>query len=454
MNNHFDIIVIGGGVAGYTAASQAAQAGLRVLLVEKDELGGCCLNRGCMPMKRLLSDVSAGDSFAWEVFQVDCEEMVQSMREGIHLVLSSRNVEIMHGEAMVSNPHTVVIDGREVSATSIILAVGATPRYPDCFPKGEGIYTSDTIWKMEKLPERLLILGGGVIGLEMASAFSRVGVQVTVVEKESVICREYERAVLQPVLKKLKRDGVRIWTNEEICEMIELNSAKAFRWVARFANHEEESFSAVLFAMGRQTNMEVIRNMNPGPEICQGKVQIDGVGQTSIPGLYCIGDANGKRMNAQYAMWQAQVAVGDILGKIQSSSRKNAIDTMPVLPECIYTDPPVAKIGWNREEMEAAGYSFREGSVSYQNIPMARALRQTSGRMKVWRDTETDMLLGVQISGKEAHELIHILQPYIQNRIPCRQVLQQIFAHPSLAEGLRMAIEESYEEGSCQLIKK
>lgn len=429
----FDCIVIGAGPGGYHAALLLAAKGKRIAIIERDKLGGCCLNTGCIPTKLALGEIKNGNT-SWSDIRKKADEIIESNREGINLLLLSRGVEIIVGEAKIldvksASQKAVEVNGKTLISESIIVATGSKPAAGNIYAS-ENLLTSDNIWEQQNLPDSIEILGGGSVGCEMATIFNGLGKSVRIKDFDGEILRTISKELAKSVKENFIKSGV------QICD---LNS--------------EERVATKFIATGRKANFDEESAKQLGLRLTEeGFIEADIYGSTNIGGIYCIGDANGQCMLAHYAKWQAEMVSRIILGEMDANMLEG--EASPLVPKIVFTNPMAAKIGLNLEEASLMGYDAAAGKAPYYAIAMAKIKGDTTGYIAITRDVKTDELLGAEIVGEGAQELIHILQAYMFSKAKCQDIKTNIFAHPTIAEGINIAICDSYPEGSVELKPK
>lgn len=447
-----DIAVIGGGPGGYVAASYAAQFGKKVVLIEKDKLGGCCLNVGCIPTKvlfeasgrfrRLKTDADFGISvsvqdFSWDKLKKHSEEVRSGLVKGVDGLLASRKVELVHAIASLKDEHTIETGESTISAEYIILATGTKPSIPSVYADIPNVVTSDDFWDIDRLPDTVVIVGGGVIGCEIASALSGLGTKVTIIEQFPRMLTGFSDRAVSLLKKQFEKDGVNVLCDSTVTGIREDNSALVVN-----AGKEEFCCDLVLWAAGRKpVDLDTDRVGIKHNE--RGYIEVDDNCRTNIENIYCIGDANGKSLLAYSASSQAMRAVRHICTGYDEYDDQ-------MIPICVYTYPELAKIGMSEDECISEGMTVSVGMAPYKALGYAHTTGDEDGYIRVIRDIETDTLVGAEIAGRDAVELIHILQPYVERRLPLLMLTDIIPAHPTLSEGIKLAIEASYT-GSPQL---
>lgn len=432
-----DLIIIGGGPGGYPAAQIAAAEGLNVVLIERDRLGGTCLNRGCIPTKAMtrVAEVAmtVTDAANYGVETVGCpvsidyqratrhrDEVVTAMREGLASTMA--NVNIVIGEAVVDStePPTVTAAGTTFTAPRLIVATGAAPaRLP--IEGADLALTSDDLTTGSTLPESLVVIGGGVIGLEFASIFNALGSKVTIVEFLPEILPPCDAEIAKRLRTALKRRGIDIITDAAVTALrpgMEIDYQRR----GKTATLQAE---AVLMAVGRRAvvprglNVELNRN---------GSIKVDPeTFETSAKGVYAVGDVNGICQLAHAATAQAERVMG------------REID-LSVIPSAVFTSPEVAMVGKTEKQALESGHDITVGKAMFRSNGKAQAMGETDGLVKVIVDRDNDLLLGAFIVGPHAADLIEELSLAMSSRLPVREILSSVHAHPTLSETVTAAL--------------
>lgn len=438
----YDIIIIGAGPGGYVAAERAGKLGKSVLIVEKGQLGGVCLNRGCIPTKTLLNSSKlykqAADSaqfgvhtknvsFNWKEAMAWKTEVVDIQRKGVSFLMKENGVEVVNGSAELLEGKRISVNGKIYEGENIIISTGSSNFIPPV-PGSEGpnIFTSDEILELEKLPESIAVIGGGVIGMEFASLFSNLGIKVDVIE------------MMDEIIPMMDKDHARVMRREMTGINFHLSSQLLKiegRRLSCQIDGKVENLDAelVLMAVGRRPNTEGIQKA--GLDINRGRIVVNEKMQTNLPGIYAVGDVTGLSMLAHSASRMGEVAVNNICG-IKDRMRYNAV------PWAVYTSPEAAGCGMSESDAIAAGRKIKTASVlmKHNGRFLAEHGKTAAGICKVVVDQETDVLLGVHLIGGISSELVAGAAAMIESELRVNEIKQIIFPHPSLSEVIRDAV--------------
>lgn len=446
----FDIAILGAGSGGYVASIRAAQMGARVLLIEKDELGGTCLNRGCIPTKSYLSDiktykrVKSSDLFLnGSKVSIDLKKMVfrknqvvETAKKGISLLLESQKITVLKGVGTFSSSKKIRVSshgkGQVYEAQNIIIATGSqVASLPGIRIDGNRILSSDDVVNLKNVPEDILIIGGGVIGVEFATIFNWLGARVTILEMLPQIVSSEDEEVIRGLKLLLERQGIKILTNAKVLKAF-AKKGKTEIVAEREAKEERLSAEKILIAVGRVPNTDGLNLDKMGIKM-EGKfIKVNSRMETNINGIYAIGDVIGKVMLAHAASAEGIVAVENILGKVRE------IDYQKI-PSCIYTFPEVASVGLNESEARQKGYGIQVGKFPYLNNGKALAMGEADGFVKIVAEKELGRILGVHILGENATDLIGECLLALNVEASIEDLGEVIKGHPTLSEALTEA---------------
>ena len=465
MNEKYDVLVIGGGPGGYVAAIRAAQLGLHTALVEKQYLGGICLNWGCIPTKALLHGAEVAHTIAqaekvgFDIREVsfDLQRLVQFSRtvsqrltSGVEYLLKKNGVTVVDGTARLEDKGLVAVtdaegDERKIRAAHIILATGARPRaLPGITPDGERIWTYFEALKPRRLPKSLLIIGSGAIGVEFASLYRDLGSEVILVEVAGQILPAEDAEVSAVVRKSFENRGILIHTQTQVA--IAQVSDVGVRCTLQSPNGVQElEVEHVLMAVGVQPNIENLGLEALRVELERGFIKIDEVCRTNVFGLYAIGDVAGPPCLAHKASHEGVLCVEALAG-VQGTHPLNRA----FIPGCTYARPQVASMGMTEDAARASGRALKVGKFAYQANGKALASDESEGFVKTLFDVNTGELLGAHMVGAQVTEQIQGFGIAHSLEATDESLLQVIFAHPTLSEAMSESILAANERALHQ----
>jgi len=447
----YDLIVIGGGPGGYVAAIRASQLGLKTALVEKAQLGGTCLNRGCVPTKALMHAANlyqeadhwatlgltmTGKGYDFVQLHQRKNAVVTQLRDGISQLLQANHVDVYAAEAKVLDGHTVQAGADCLQGKNILLATGAVPAVPPIDgAELPGVVTSDGLLEADGVAcERLLIIGGGVIGVEMASIYNALGKQVTIVEAAEKLLPPMDREISQNLSMILKKRGVTIYTSAMVSAIMQSEGGL----VCHFTHKKEEKAveaDTVLLSVGRKPCSEQLFADDFGVMLNpKGFVVVDAQFRTSVPSIYAIGDVIGHVQLAHAAEAQG-MAVAELLADLQPSVN------VDLVPACVYTTPEIASVGITADEAKKAGRAVLVGKYVMNSNAKTVIAQQERGFVKLVFDQETEVLLGAQLMCARATDLIGELVTAVSLGLTRKQMARTMRPHPTFAEGVSEAVE-------------
>ncbi len=452
--NRYDIVVLGGGPGGYTAAFRAADLGLSVCLVEKQErLGGVCLNVGCIPSKTLLHGAAVIEEAAeaseygisFDPPEIDIaallgkkESVIEQLTTGLAGLCKARKITRLVGKGVFTDKSTLTVSGvdgeTEVQFADAIIATGSSPFILPGIPDDPRIWDSSDALELKTVPEKFLIIGGGIIGLEMAQIYSALGSKITIVEMLNHIIPPADKDLVQPLFLKLKKK-YRILTKTKVTDIQATEGGiKAIFEGARGVSEQEE-FDAVLVAVGRRPNSADMGFENIGLQINeQGFLEVNERQETSVAHFYGIGDVVGEPMLAHKATHEAKVAAENIAGQ-------NVVFNPMTIPSVAYTKPEVAWMGLTEKEAKEKKIDFLKGKFPWGASGRALSAGASAGVTKALFDKETGRLIGAGICGLNAGELIHEAVLALEMGANAEDISKTVHAHPTLAETFAFAAE-------------
>ena len=440
--DEFDVVVIGGGPAGYVAAIRAAQVGGKVAVVEKSELGGTCLNRGCIPTKTFLKNAEIIEGIEMsskrgiilenEKFTVDMpkvvslkNEIVKTLTNGVQGLLKSNSIKIFKGVGKINKDKDVVINGEKVLRTNKIILAGGSKVGSVNIPgiESKRVLTSDDILDLKELPKSLAVIGGGVVGVELGQAYLSFGSEVTVIEMMDRIVPGVDREASETLRKALEKKGMKILTSSKIKEIID----EGDKLRIKLEDKEDVVVEKALLSIGRVPDLEAVGELDL--EMERGKIKVDKYMETSVEGVYAPGDINGIKMLAHAAFRMGEVAAENaILG----NHREIKLETTP---SAIYTIPEVGMVGLTEEEAKEK-YDINIGKFAFIGNGRALASGDATGFVKVIADKKYGEILGVHIVGQSAAEIINEASSLMAMEITVDEVIKTIHGHPTFSEAL------------------
>ena len=429
----YDLLIIGGGPGGCAAALRAAKGGLSTVLFEAREVGGTCLNRGCVPTKALLHGARPGCH--WPALAAEVDRVVTTLRSGQESQLRAAKVELVHARATVTGPHTVEAEGQTWEGTHILIAAGSVPALPP-IPGLDtpGVVTSDGLLSDLRPYDRLVIIGGGVIGVELAWAWLSAGCQVAIVEALDRLVANLDRELSQGLAMELKKSGVEVFTGASVSR-VEPGPAVVF--THKGAEHTLPA-DTVLAAAGRRPATGGLFAEGAAPELERGFVKVDGSFRTSIPSIYAIGDAIGGAMLAHKAEAEGRAAADLLLGRAPIQG------TAPI-PSCVYTSPELAQVGLTADQARAGGVPAVTGKCVLGGNARTLIEGGRRGFVKLVFHRETRALLGASLCCCRATDLISELTLAVSLGLTAEQLLRPVRPHPTFAEAISEAAEAGLE---------
>ena len=452
------LTIIGAGPGGYVAAIRAAQKGAAVTVIEGDEVGGACLNRGCIPTKTLIASAealertrSAADfgiqvsgevSYNLSKIRERRDKVVATQIKGIRGLFKSWGVDLIEGRGTMLSPEVVRVDRKDgtkadVTSDKVIIATGSRPAKLPGFPfDGENVITSDEAIQLTSIPKSLLIVGAGVIGSEFAFIYRSFGAEVTMVEMLGHAVSTEDEEMSELLERELKKAKIKLVTNVKV-EHVEKGADGMM--VARLSNKTEVSTERILVSIGRSMNSEYLGLENVGVATGRrGEVQVNERMETNVPGIYAVGDVTGNMMLAHVASHQGLVAVDNALG---GDSRMD----YTVIPAGIFTMPEIGSVGLREKQAIEQGIKYKVGRFPFRGLGKAHAMGEIAGMAKIIADEATDKVIGVHLCGAHATDLIHEGALAIQMGVTARQLGAMIHAHPTLAEAIMEASEDVHK---------
>ncbi|MBW1782604.1 MAG: dihydrolipoyl dehydrogenase [Deltaproteobacteria bacterium] len=440
------VTVIGGGMGGYPAAIKAARLGAQVTLVEKDQVGGVCLNWGCIPTKSLLQSCQVVQTVRdSELFGIQCGEhridlksimarknrVVDQLRTGVEKLLAAKKIRVVRGTAQVMDPSNVQIQetGETIASDKIIIATGSRPRKLNFKGSdGPGIWDSDDFLEMNRLPKRVVIIGGGVIGVEFAQILHRLGSEVTILEMLDGLVPGVDREIAHALEQSLQDEGIHVFTGASVSEIRHQKTGKTVLFAAADGATMRCPASKVIMSVGRAPDLSWLDVDHLGLGASDGALQVNERMETTVPGIYGVGDVVGGIMLAHVAMAEGECAAANAMGE-ESRMHYDAI------PSCIYTSPEVAVVGLGEEDA-AKHFDIEVGRFSFHGSGKALVLNETFGMVKIVSEKGSGHVLGVHIIGPHATDMIGEAVLGMSMKMTVEELAHAVHPHPSLSEAV------------------
>jgi dihydrolipoamide dehydrogenase len=427
----YDLAIIGAGWAGFNAALRAKELGLKTCLIEAAQIGGTCLNYGCIPTKTLiacakifsLAKRSSGFGIEldnlrinWATIQEKKDKVVRQLRQGMLSKLGGIN--FINSLAQIISTQEVKVDGRIINAKLILIATGSHPiQLAELKFDRKKIISSDEVLVLSEIPQSLLVIGGGVIGCEFASLFSILGAQVTIAEKMLRLLPTEDKEVARKIEVIFKKKGIKVITGADILTF------------------DLENYSKVLVCVGRAPNTQGLGLEDLGVQLKNNRIVVDDYLKSSRDNIYAAGDCTGQVMLAHYAAYQGVMAVQNMV----SSNRQKA-DNL-VVPACIFTEPQIASVGVKENDALPSGLRIKVHKFDFRASAMAQIIDETEGWVKIISNQETGQIIGASIVGPQATELIATLVVAISCHLTVSEAGAMIFAHPTFSESLHETVK-------------
>jgi len=451
LSKEYDVVIIGGGTGGYVAAIRASQLGLSAAVVEKGKLGGTCLHSGCIPTKALLRSAEVyatakkADVFGviapevgldFSKVQARKEEITERLFKGVQHLMKKGKIDVYEGKGRILESRNISIslnNGEEVilNSKNIVIATGSRPRMlPGLEADGKFVMTSDEALQMEELPKSIIIVGGGVIGIEWASMLVDFGVEVTVIEYAERIIPTEDKDISKEVQRLMKKKGVKIVTNAKVLpETLEKGDSISIK---AEHNGEDKQFTAdkLLVSVGRSPNIEGISLENTTIDVNRGFIVTNENYQTSESNIYAIGDVIGGLQLAHVASHEGLIAIEHIAGE------KPAPLEPKLVSKCIYSSPEVASVGLTEDEAKGQGMKVQTGKFSFRAIGKALVFGESDGFVKLVVEEETNKLLGAHMVGPHVTDMITEAGLAMVLNATAMDIATTIHPHPTIAEAI------------------
>ena len=460
MKNNYDLIVIGSGPGGYVAAIRASQLGLKTLIIEKDNLGGICLNWGCIPTKALLKSADVENilngiddyglilkehSFNWKEVIKRSRNISKKLSDGVQFLLKKNKIDVVFGFGKLAGPGRVIVkdnaeQGVLYESPNIILATGARPK------NLKGLETdSKNIWNYkdamipEKIPDSLLVIGAGAIGVEFASFYNDFGVDVTLVEFENFILPTEDKEISLFVKSEFQKRGVEVLNNTKIVKLESIKNQVSVEMEKSGKKVSNRKFSKAIVAVGIDPNIDNLGIDTVNIKVENNKIVTNNYGETSETGIYAIGDIAGAPWLAHKASHEGVNCVEYIVNGENNDHEKN------IIPSCIYSRPQVASVGFNEENVKKNNIPYKIGKFPLIGNGKALATGDNSGFIKTIFNKESGELLGAHMVGPEVTELISIYSLAIKMEATELDLMSIVFPHPTISESLHESVLDAYD---------
>ncbi len=446
-----DVAVLGAGPGGYVAAIRAAQRGATTVVVEREEIGGVCLNRGCIPTKafihtaNLYRKMQEAEEIGLTVkgIQLDLEalvarknKVVNTNRSGIRALFKAHGIKVVKGDAVITEPGVVQAGKEEIHAQSIIVATGSSPaQIPGLETDGKKVITSTEALELTKLPKRIAVIGAGAIGAEFACIWNAFGVEVTLIEMLPTVLPLSDEELTKRLGALLKRRGIDVRTKTTVAKME--TTKKGVHLELEGAKKGSLDVDMVLVSIGRKYHSEAVTaEASLGVKVGdRGQILVDKYMETNVPGIYAIGDVTGGTMLAHGASSEGLVAAANTTGGHEAMQYR-------VVPACTFTAPEVASVGLTEKQAIDQGITVNVGRFSFQASGRAHAIGETDGMVKIVGEAATDEVVGVHIMGAEAGELIASAALAMSMEATVEEIAHTIHTHPTLSEAVMEAAED------------
>ncbi|MDT0690824.1 FAD-containing oxidoreductase [Salegentibacter sp. F188] len=447
----FDAIIIGTGQAGTPLAASLAENGQKVAIIEKGDFGGTCVNTGCTPTKAYVA--SARRAFITKNSQehgvtIDGEvkvnlraikrrkdQLVQKSSEGIKKMLEdNKNIQVFRGEAKFKDDHTVTVDNNTLQGEKIYINTGSRPNIPAPY-KNLNYYTNKTMLELEEIPEHLVVIGGGYVGLEFAQMFRRFGSKVSILDRGDRLMKQEDADVSEAILQILKDEDIQVYLNSEDIKGSQGQNSVNFSFNVNGAEKNING-SHLLLATGRVPNTANIGLENTSVDLDKkGYIKVNEELQTSVPHIYALGDCNGEGAFTHTSYNDFEIVESNLL----QHKKRSLLERIPCY--AAFIDPPLARVGMNEAEIKEKGIKAKLASRPMGKVARAQEMGETSGMMKIYIEAETDKILGATFLGTGADEVIHAVIDAMYAGTPYTTIRDAVHIHPTVSELIPTMLE-------------
>lgn len=436
----YDLTVIGSGPGGYAAAVRAAELGAKVCIVEKDLLGGVCLNKGCIPTKviiksaDMLQEIRRSSEFGIDTdgYHIDLKKInerkdgvVLRLRQEMEAFLKVKGIDVIKGEASLPAADRIEISSKTINSSYIIIATGAVPMEQEGLKiDHHHILSSDDALQLDRTVKDIIIIGGGAIGCEFASIYHSWGSRVTIIELMDQLLPDEDKEIARRLEVNFKKSGVNVIKSSKVVSVEAENRVRVNLEMQGAVEAE-----AALLCIGRRANLSGLHPDKIGLRTDNGGIWVDGNLKTNIPNIYAVGDVTGRYFLANVAWYEGAVAAESIFGTAHPADYSG-------IPVCIFTRPQISSIGLTEEKARGLGLEFLVTRLPFAAISKAHILGETEGLVKLISDAQTDQVLGAHLFGPSATELISEFAIAMKGRMTIKKLTEVIYPHPTLSEGV------------------
>ncbi|MFN3605281.1 MAG: dihydrolipoyl dehydrogenase [Leptonema sp. (in: bacteria)] len=476
---NYDLVIIGSGPGGYVAAIRSAQLGLKTAIIEKSELGGICLNWGCIPTKALLDSahllqkIQQSEEFGISVesYKVDFSKIIQrsrnvanQMSKGVQYLMKKNNIDVYAGYGMFKDTHTIVVYKdeslkeivEELKTKKTILAIGARAReLPNIPIDGEFVIDYKKAMSLQRIPKKLLVIGAGAIGIEFSDFYCSLGSDVTIIEILPQILPNEDEEIAKVLENSFKKRNIKIFTNSSIQNIEKNSNSVMVEFLDKDQKLHKEEFEKILLATGIIANTDKMNLSTVFVDLIKDKIKVNHYYQTSNPDIYAIGDCIPTPALAHVASFEGIKAVEALYLSLRKENKLNQTEKFSIqfepldyslIPFCTYSNPEVASFGLTEKKAKEQGYSVSVGRFPLQASGRARASGESEGLAKVVIDKKYQKILGIHIIGKNATEIITEGLLAAKSELLAENIANTIHPHPTISEILMEAAADSYGE--------